>query len=760
MKTIKTKTSFFYVVSMNCSSCVTKIGTALLKVPGVTEVVVNLIDKQVKVSGKFKLDDALSALEAVGYPGKILDKTNEISQDEKKKTAKKALRYLALQAVVALMVGLLILIPDLLSGVVQIYPELNSQNTGIFNLSPQGFWLVLLIITLATMIFSGNHFYKSAWRQFKHRQANMDTLIALGTGAAWIYSFLVIVFSFLLPKGFHQVYLDASVLILAFVNLGHLLETKAKGKTSEAIEKLMDLKPKTAFVIKEDKEVETPISALQIGDIISIKPGSQIPIDGIVIEGSSYIDESMLTGESKTVLKEKEASVFQGTINQKGHLLVKVNQKETQTQLAKIIDLVKNAQNTKPQIARLVDRIAGVFVPIVLGIAFISFAIWLNAGITHAIIIAISILVIACPCALGLATPIAMMIGMGKAAENGILIRNGQALQLASQLDYIVFDKTGTLTEGTPKVTDVYLSDEKDQSYFDLVYFIEKKSEHPLALAICQYIEENNLFNDKKSAQIEHFKSITGQGVKATAKFNNQNVKVFIGNQKLMLNEKLLLSEVEKEKLTDFANSGKTPVILGIDKKIMAIFAISDPIRLEAKDLITSLNQSGIKTAMISGDIYQTANFVAKSLGIDTVYAEVLPEDKSVYIRRLQSQEYKVAMVGDGINDAPALAQATVGFAIGSGTDIAIESADITLVGHELKSISNAVLFSKKIMRNIKQSLFGAFIYNIIAIPVAAGILYPFFGILLSPIIASIAMALSSVTVVLNALRLRRLKAN
>ncbi|MCF6764532.1 heavy metal translocating P-type ATPase [Thiotrichales bacterium 19S3-7] len=751
----KSKALQFAISNMSCSSCVAKIETELYKVKGVSLVNVNFVEGSAKVDGDFKASDILFSLEKLGYPATVL-KANDLDQIAlRKKSNQREIKHSYYRAIVAFIMGLFLFIPDMLamfSKNIQIFPSFYHQTKGIFNLNPYPFWLVVLILVLAVMSYSGGQYYRSAWKQFKHRSSNMDTLVALGTGAAFIYSALVILFSKELPKEMLYIYLDAAVLILAFVNFGHALETKAKGKTSEAIEKLIGLKPQTATVLQGDKEVQLDVDLLSVGDCVLVKPGEKLPVDGVVIDGESSVNESMLTGESLAVTKNKGSEVFQGTINLNGILTVKIETAMTETQLAKIIDLVRQAQSSKPHIARLVDRIAAVFVPIVLGIAFITFSVWLSTSLPHAITAAISVLVIACPCALGLGTPIAMMIGMGKSAEYGVLVRNAQALQSASQLDIIVFDKTGTLTEGKPEVTSECWQQAEQKKVLNYLYQIEKKSEHPLAQAVCDYM-------DKKAIEIypvdlKAFQAISGRGVKAMV----NDEPMIIGNEKLMLEMNVELTDAQKLDSQSLAEGGATPIFVALNGNVVLTLAVTDPVKPEAKEVINLIHLMGIKTAMISGDLYQTAHAVAQQVGIDTVYAEVLPQDKSAYIRRLQNEKLNVAMVGDGINDAPALSLAQVGFAIGSGTDVAIESADITLSSDSLYAIKNAICFSRKIMRNIKQNLFGALIYNVVAIPVAAGVLYPILGILLSPIIASIAMALSSITVVLNASRLRQLK--
>jgi P-type Cu+ transporter len=743
------------IESMSCASCIAKIEKALSGIQGLQSVDVNLLDKTVRVEGSAQLSEILFALKEIGYPGIILDE--DVSTENVAEKNEIEIKKSYQRAAVAAIVGFGLMALDMLSIKWSILPNIATGDRGLIGVSPHLFWVVMLLVALATMVYSGKHYYVGAWQQLKHFSSNMDTLVALGTGAAWIYSAIVIIFAALLPHSMLNIFLDTSVLILAFLNFGNALEAKAKGKTSQAIQKLIGLQPNSAVVIKNDVEIEVPVAHLSLGDIVRIYPGNKIPVDGVVISGHSRVNESMLTGEPLAVSKKEEGEVFAGTLNENGSLDVCVSTANDETALAKIVKLVRSAQASKPAIGRLVDKITAVFVPIVVLIAIVTFIVWSFFSIPHAVTAAIAVLVIACPCALGLGTPIAMMIGTGKSAEYGILIRNGEALQSASELTYIVFDKTGTITEGAPSVTNSFYAEDDNveaNSYTNAhinayVNAIESRSEHPLAQALSDFTN-----NDAKGYEVKNFNAVSARGVLAVV----AGKKIILGNTKLMIENAVDLSQEALKMVEHYANEGATPVLVAIEGKFMALFAVKDPIKESSKSAIKDLQALGIKTAMISGDNELTANAIARQVGISTVYAEVMPEDKSAYIEKLQGQGERVGMVGDGINDAPALTQANVGFAIGSGTDVAIESADVTLASSSLNSIHKAIHLSKATMRNIKQSLFGAFIYNTLGIFVAAGIFYPLWGILLSPIVASAAMAASSVTVVLVASRLRKLK--
>jgi Cu+-exporting ATPase len=544
-------------------------------------------------------------------------------------------------------------------------------------------------------------------------------------------------------------------MIIGLVSLGLALETRARGKTSEAIKRLIGLQPKTARVVRDQLEVDMPIAEVQMGDLLRVRPGEKIPVDGEVIEGSSTVDESMLTGEPMPVEKKQGQDLSAGTINKSGSLLFKATRVGKYTALAQIINMVKQAQNSKPPIGRLADQISAYFVPAIMIIAVASALLWINFGpapvIAFAMVSATTVLIIACPCALGLATPMSVMVGVGKAAESGVLIRNGEALQTASKISTMVLDKTGTITEGAPSVTDIILTaDYSETEVLKLAAALESGSEHPLALAIMEFARSKNI----QWPSIQTFQAIAGHGVEGQS---NDGIALLFGNEKLMQDRGVDISDhIEKSK--SLASAARTPMFLTADRALIAIIAVADPIKEDSVQAIKRLQRDGVRVVMLTGDNRATAAAVAERAGVSEFFAEVLPEDKAKKISELQSTGEIVGMTGDGINDAPALAMADVGFAIGTGTDVAIESADITLMRGSLHGLADAIAISKATLRNIKQNLFGAFIYNTAGVPIAAGALYPFFGILLSPVIAGAAMAFSSLTVVSNANRLRLFK--
>lgn len=619
-----------------------------------------------------------------------------------------------------------------------------------------GYWtnVAFGLATLVVLIYSGGHFFISGWKALRAHTANMDTLIALGTGIAWLYSMIAILFTSLLPPMAQHVYFEAAAIIIALVNLGAILELRARRHISQAIQRLIKLQPKTARLVRDKEEIETPIDRLQLDDLIRVRPGEQIPIDGILIEGSSYVDESMLTGEPLPSEKKMGDKVIGGTLNKSGSFIFKASHIGKETVLAQIIHMVQQAQNSKPALARLADKISSYFVPTVLIIAVMTALIWLNVGIqprvAYMLVTSMAVLVIACPCALGLAVPISVAVGIGKAAEYGILIRHADALQQAGQLTTIVLDKTGTITQGQPQVTGVYPLHEFDRkTVLMFAASLEISSEHPLAEAIVMSARKEGITLQNTS----HFQAISGQGVSGIV----DNQQTWLGNHWLMQEQQIPINELT-EQANQLAAFGQTPVFVAVNQKVIGIITIADPIKPDSKRAIQRLQKMGLKVAMITGDHQITANAIASQVGIDDIMAEVLPKDKAGKIIELQTNGETVGMVGDGINDAPALAQADVGFAIGTGTDIAIESAGMTLMRGSLQGVADAIIISQQTIRNMKQNLFGAFIYNIIGIPIAAGILFPFIGILLNPMIAGAAMALSSVTVVANANRLRFLK--
>ncbi len=628
-------------------------------------------------------------------------------------------------------------------------------------------WLQLFL-TIPVIFYCGRQFYTGAWAAFRHRAADMNTLIATGTGAAFVYSVSATVFPSFFAAANQTtmpgmaamqtvpVYYEAASVIIALILLGRLLESRAKGQTGEAIKKLIGLQAKTARVIRDGKEIEIETEEVVPGDIVMVRPGEKIPVDGVLTEGSSAIDESMLTGESLPVEKKTGDEIFGATINKTGAFSFKATKVGKDTALQQIVKLVSEAQGSKPPIAKLADTISGVFTPIVICIAIATFVIWFvaaspDARFTMALVNFVSVLIIACPCALGLATPTAIMVGTGRGAENGILIKGGDSLETAHKLDTIVLDKTGTITKGEPSLTDVVAADGIDENDFlKIIASAEKQSEHPLAAAIVRGAEERKLTFEKP----ENFNALEGRGIEARVSGKN----LLLGNLRLMNERKIELNGAETtvEKL---ANEGKTPMFAAIDGKFAGIVAVADTIKPESKDAIRALQNLGLEVVMMTGDNQRTAEAVAKEVGIKRVLAEVLPAGKSGEIKRLQSENKIVGMVGDGINNAPALAQADVGIAIGTGTDVAIEASDITLIKGDLRGVVTAIALSKATIRSVKQNLFWAFVYNVIGIPIAAGLLYPIFGILLSPVLASAAMSLSSVSVVANSLRLRSFNA-
>lgn len=728
-----------------CASCVGKIEGALKATLGVVSAEMNFADRTVTVYGTAKTKELIKAVESVGYNAKPIDDSSATDALDEKEAADFAYyKKLMRDTFIALSLGVPLMIYSIVVGEMTV--ETNLERIS---------WLVVGILTFGVMYFSGKHFYVGAWKSFKNHSANMDTLIALGTSTAWLYSMVVVFAPDAVPLMARHVYFEATAMIIGLIDLGLALEIKARGKTSEAIKRLIGLQAKTATVVRDNKEVQIGIEQVLFNDIVKVKPGEKIPVDGVVLEGHTSIDESMLTGEPMPAEKAEEDEVVAGTLNKSGMILFRATRVGKDTALAQIINMVKRAQNSKPPIGRLADVISAFFVPVVMITSVLSALAWLNFGpepaIAFAIVSATTVLIIACPCALGLATPMSVMVGVGKAAEAGVLIRNGEALQTASKITAMILDKTGTITEGAPKVTDIILAkatDEKD--VLQLAASLESGSEHPLAQAIV----ESALDQDIELLKIEAFNAITGFGVEASC----NNKALLFGNDKLMKLKGIDLTGFV-EQAQSLAKEAKTPMYFAVDGELAAIIAVADPIKSDSISAIKRLQANGIRVIMLTGDNKETAAAVAKKVGISEFLAEVLPEDKANKVKELQEGGEIVGMTGDGINDAPALALADVGFAIGTGTDVAIESADITLMRGSLHGLADAIAVSKATLRNIKQNLFGAFVYNVAGIPFAAGVLYPFFGILLSPVIAGAAMAFSSLTVVSNANRLRFFKA-
>ncbi len=610
--------------------------------------------------------------------------------------------------------------------------------------------LIELLLATPVILYSGRLFYINGMKALLvNRAANMDTLVALGTGTAYAYSLFSTVMIWI-SEGYSldNLYFEVAALLLAFILLGKFFEAKAKGRTSEAIKKLMKLQAKTAIVLVKGKEVVVPVEEVEAGDIIIVKPGQKIPVDGIVVEGYSSVDESMMTGESMPVEKSKGSKVIGATINMNGSFRFKATKVGADTALSQIIKLVEEAQGSKAPIQKLADKVSAVFVPVVMGIAVVSLVTWLllGYGFEFALTSFVAVMIVACPCALGLATPTAIMVGSGKGAENGILFKNAEALQMLHKADVIVFDKTGTLTKGKPDVTDIVAYGGRENDVLKIAAIVEKQSEHPLASAIVNRAKALKL----ALGSAKNFKAITGKGVSASV----NGKKVLLGNRALMKQEKVAFKDGTMEKLE---NEGKTVMILAVNRKVVGLIAVADTLKEHAAEAVAELHKLGKKTVMISGDNKRTAEAIAKQVGIDSVLAEVLPSGKAEEIKKLQ-QKYNVAMVGDGINDAPALTQANIGVAIGAGTDVAIEAGSVVLVKDDMRDIVKAIKLSKRTLGKIKQNLFWAFFYNCAAIPLAAGVFYPFTGWTLNPMIAGAAMAFSSVSVVTNSLLLKKKK--
>ena len=722
---------------MTCAGCVSAVEKALQSVPGAGQVAVNFAEHTATVQGAASADSLVQAVRAAGYDAAEL---RGLADEEEKEAAEfTAYRRQLRRAGVAALLA----VPLMVSGMV--LDGLPPVTEG------RSLWLFIGVLTLGVMIYSGGHYYRGGWQRLKHGTTNMDTLIAMGTASAWLYSMTVVLFPHAVPVLARHAYFEAAVFILAFINLGGALEMRARGKTVAAIKRLIGLQPRTARVVREGRELDLPIEEVGLDETLRVRPGERIPVDGEVIEGDSEVDESMLTGEAMPVAKHAGDELFGGTGNLHGTLLFRSTRIGKDMVLAHIIERVREAQNSKPAIGRLADRVSAVFVPAVLVFSVITFLLWYNLGpeprLSYALVTAITVLVIACPCALGLATPISIMVAVGKAAELGVLIRNGDALQQAGELTTLVFDKTGTLTEGRPAVVDVRpAAGFTAEELLRLAGAVEKGSEHSLATAIVARARQQG----GRLPRVRQFQALPGKGVLGEV----DGARVVVGTRRFMQEQGLGLAHWQQD-LQQVASQGRTPVLVAVEGSVAGLLVIADPVRPEAGEFIQALRQQGINPVMMTGDLQLTAQSVAAELGIETVFAEVLPAHKADQVKALQAQGEKVGMVGDGINDAPALAQAHVGIAMGSGTDVAIESADMTLMRDSLWAILDAIRLSRATVRNIKENLWGAFFYNGLGLPIAAGALYPFTGMLLNPMLAGAAMAMSSVTVVSNANRLR-----
>jgi len=670
---------------MACAGCVSSVEDALGRVDGVESAIVNLGERTATVSGSVQATDLVKAVKDAGFEAAEL----HTLADEQDKENQELVEYQHLwwRAIIAGTIGVLMFI----AGMGGFLPTIDAG---------QGIWLSISLITFLVLYFVGGHFFTGAWNALKSGRGNMDTLVALGTGAAWCYSTVVVLFPESVPSLARHAYFEAAVIIVALVSLGSALEMRARGKTSEAIKKLIGLQPATAKVIRDDKETDIPVSEVGLDEIIKIYPGEKIPVDGNLIEGGSHLDESMLTGESMPVKKSVDDPVYGGTLNTSGSFLMRATHIGRDTVLAHIIEMVRLAQASKPAIGRLVDKVAGIFVPAVIIIAIVSFVVWYLIGpeprLSFAMVTAITVLVIACPCALGLATPISIMVAVGRAAEQGILIRNGEALQQAGKLTTVVLDKTGTITTGNPAVTSIICSEENRALLLQIAIDLEAGSEHPLATAIMDYTREY----DYKPEPVLEFQAITGKGVQGLRN-NNQarlgnanNNQARLGNAAFMQESAVDISEFQQQS-KGLAQQGATPIFVAEAEKLIGILAVSDPVKEGSKMAITALKQLGLQVVMLTGDNADTAKVVAENSGIDEFIAEVLPGDKVEQVKKLQAEGELVAMVGDGINDAPALVQADVGIAIGTGTDVAIESADIALMSGSLDNVADTIALSR-----------------------------------------------------------------
>ncbi|WP_158119921.1 copper-translocating P-type ATPase CopA [Vibrio metoecus] len=727
------------IKGMTCASCVASVEKALLSVAGVQSAQVNLAEQSALVKANFtNPQPLLNAIQSSGYQAEILD--DPAQQQAKQQAQLDALQKEHKQSA---LLGIALGAPLMLWGAF-------GGNMMIRNSSDQMVWGGVGVICFALLLTAGRHFFMNAWQALTHDRATMDTLVALGTGAAWFYSMLVVAWPQTFPDAARHVYFEATAMIIGLISLGHYIETKAKSNTNRSLQALLNLQPQQATLVTEQGDQSIAVADIQLGMSLRIKPGEQVPVDGVVNTGHSYLDESMLTGEPIPVLKEAGAKVAAGTLNQDGSLVITATGIGSETMLARIIQLVRQAQSSKPAMARLADQISSVFVPVVVVIAILSAALWYLYGpdpkASYMLVVATTVLIIACPCALGLATPLSITVGIGKAAEMGILIRDANVLQTASQVDTVVFDKTGTLTLGKPSIQSLHVMQGDENQLLALAYALEQQSEHPLAKAICDYAKLRNI----RPVDISQFTNQRGRGLSA----DYQNQTVLVGSLAFMKEQGIDLSIAEST-LAQFAAQAWTPVAVAYHGVLQGVFAIADPLKPTSAQAVRKLNELGIHTVMLTGDHASVANAIAKELGISQVIAQVLPDQKAQHIQALQQQGRKVAMIGDGINDAPALAIADIGIAMGSGSDVAIESAQMTLLNSSPTNVVSAIELSQATVRNMKQNLFGAFIYNTLGIPIAAGVLYPAFGFLLSPVIAGAAMALSSITVVSNANRLR-----
>ncbi|AKR44777.1 ATPase [Methylophilus sp. TWE2] len=736
------------VIGMTCASCVGRVEKALRSVPGVVEATVNLATERASIYGSAAPAELISAIERIGYEAKVVDSLSSlqaVAESQKESELFKLKRDLILAAALSLPVFLMEMGAHLIPGVHELIMDTISMKTS---------WYMQFVLTALVLAFPGRRFYQKGFPALFRLAPDMNSLVAVGTAAAFGYSMVATFASGLLPEGAVNVYYEAAAVIVVLILLGRFLEARAKGRTSEAIKRLSKMQVKEAHVMRNHRFLDVPINEVVLNDVLEVRPGERVPVDGEVTNGKSFVDESMITGEPIPVEKALGSSVVSGTVNQKGMLEVRATAVGNQTMLAQIIRMVEQAQGSKLPIQALVDKVTMWFVPAVMGAALLTFISWMIFGpspaLTFALVNAVSVLIIACPCAMGLATPTSIMVGTGRGAELGILFRKGEALQLLKDAKVVAVDKTGTLTEGRPVLTDIEVAEGFERnSLLAKVGAVEAKSEHPIARAIVAAATENG----QTLPALTDFESVTGMGVRARV----GGALVEVGADRFMRQLGLDLN-VFAQTAGRLGKEGKSPLYASINGRLAGIIAVDDPIKTSTPGAIAALHQLGLKVAMITGDNARTAHAIARQLGIDEVIAEVMPEGKVDTVRRLKAAYGQIAFVGDGINDAPALAEADVGLAIGTGTDIAVESADVVLMSGNLQGVPNAIALSRTTIGNIHQNLFWAFAYNTALIPVAAGALYPAWGILLSPVFAAGAMALSSVFVLGNALRLRTFK--
>lgn len=731
----------YQVSGMTCASCAVSLESYLKVVPGVNEVNVNYPNHSVSLNydhDLVSLDVLRQKAGEIGYEIVVPDgrDAKEVQAEMESERLTKLRSKLLVSAIFSIPV---FVISMFMMGVI-----------------PGEHW-ILMALSLPVLIYGGSEFFVNAWKRIKHFSANMDTLVALSTGVAFLYSCFNTVFdNYLVKHGLQShVYFESAVVIITLILLGRYLEERAKGRASSAIKQLMELTPGEVRVVRNGEEITIPIGEVMKGDLILVRPGDKIPVDGRVKKGESYVDESTISGEPIPVKKAKRDTVYAGTINQQGSLRILADKVGSDTVISQIVELVKQAQASKPAIQKLADKIAGVFVPVVIGLALITFAIWYFIGpeppLTQALVAMITVLIIACPCALGLATPTALMVGIGKGAQTGLLFRDAQALESLHKVNAVILDKTGTITEGKPSVTDVVWENESDRETGEQILLaMEAESEHPIAESIANYLKNKNV----QPSGITGFQNIPGNGVKAEL----EGVTYYVGGDQLVASLKIELAESIRTKWHKLRSEAKTVVTLIRDGKPIGLIAVSDKVKSDSSSAVSHLQHMGIEVHMVTGDNEETANAIAAQVGLKHVHAGVLPEEKGTFVKDLQSQGKTVAMVGDGVNDSYALAQADIGVAMGSGTDIAMEAAGVTIMNSDLSQLVRSINLSTHTMKTIRQNLFWAFIYNIVAIPVAAGVLYPAFGFTLNPMIAGAAMSMSSISVLLNSLRLKRKK--